>query len=319
MQPRYVFIVGLPRTGTKLLMNVLENCQDKRCYITPENFFLGRVLRPGVQHKLRSLGDLRQDEQIRRLVDQMYAGKFFGEFWDKLAHGKIKIERADLLRRLLVSDRSERSIYLTLLESYAESLAQRPLLTDNVILGDKSGPHLYHVPTLLAWFPEAKVVHSFRDPRAVLASEHKKLLNKQRRTIAKLEAGGRFWQALLLKLTMPLFSLFIVLYITAAWLYAARLHYKYKRLYPNNYFLSKFEDLVKSPEENVRKLCCFLDIEFHAEMLSPPKIDSSYSKDAGTGFDQATLDRWRSYLKPWMNVGLTLLGKKYLKAFGYSR
>ncbi|HMQ50546.1 MAG TPA: sulfotransferase [Anaerolineae bacterium] len=319
MQPTYVFIVGLPRTGTKLMMNVLENCQEKACYITPENFFLGRVLRSGVRHKLRSLGDLRQDEQIRRLVDQMYTGQFFGEFWDKLAQGKIKIERRDLLRRLLVSDRSDQAIYLTLLEAYAESLAQRPLVAEEVILGDKSGPHLYRVPTLLAWFPEAKVVHTFRDPRAVLASEHKKLLNKQGRNIAKLEIGGQIWQALFLKLTMPLFSLFVVLYITVAWLYAARLHYKYKKLYPNNYFLSKFEDLVEAPEENVRKLCGFLNIEFHPEMLSPPKIDSSYSKDAGTGFDQATLNRWRSYLKPWMNACLTLLGKKYLKSFGYIR
>jgi|GEM_PF-5735334 hypothetical protein len=38
MPPRYVFIVGLPRTGTKLMQNILENAQDVKCSISPENF-----------------------------------------------------------------------------------------------------------------------------------------------------------------------------------------------------------------------------------------------------------------------------------------
>jgi hypothetical protein len=184
-------------------------------------------------------------------------------------------------------------------------------VTDNTILGDKSGPHLYYVPTLMEWFPDAKVVHTFRDPRAVLASR----LLLDRRVRAKRK-GGRL-RPIWLRLTEPLLSLMTVLYVTIAWLHAARLHYKYNKRYPKNYYLSRFEDLISEPEKSVRKLCEFLEIEFDSTMLSPPKIGSSYRPDGDTGFDQQTLTRWRSRLKPWMNAWLLLWGKKYLREFGY--
>lgn len=315
MKPEYVFIVGLPRTGTKLMMNVLENSQDRPCYITPENFFLGRIIRPGVRQKIRTIGDMSLDSNVRQLVDDMYAGKFFGAYWNRLRDGSLGIKKETMLQSILDSDRSDQAIYSILLQMYAQA-ANNGTEPENIILGDKSGPHLYHVPTLLEWFPEAKIIHTLRDPRAILASEHKKLLH---RSLAKLEKAGKRKQAILLKLKRPFLSLGIVLYITTAWLYAVRLDHKYKKLYPNNYYLSKFEDLVNEPETSVRKLCQFLGLEFHSAMLNPPKIDSSYSTDKGTGFDKQALDRWRNYLKPWMNAWLLLWGKKYLKELGYIR
>jgi hypothetical protein len=310
VEPKYAFIVGLPRTGTKLMMNVLENTQDRDCNITPENFFLGRVLRPGVRQKLKQFGDLSIDSNVQRLVEAMYAGKFFGAYWDRLLNGRLAVDKDVMLERILDSDRSDKAIYSVLLEVHAN-------VTEKSILGDKSGPHLYHVPTLLEWFPEARVVHTFRDPRAVLASEHKKLLAKQQRRIDRLKEAGKTGQAIFLKLTEPLSSLGIVLYITVAWLYAVRLHHKYKKLYPQNYYLSKFEDLVSQPEQSIRQLCEFLNIEFHPNMLNPPQIGSSYVGSGGTGVDKQTLSRWRTYLKPWMNGWLLLWGRKYLREFDY--
>jgi hypothetical protein len=116
----------------------------------------------------------------------------------------------------------------------------------------------------------------------------------------------------------PGYSLMIVFYITAAWLYAARLHRKYQKQYPNNYYLSKFEALVSQPETSLRKLCAFLEIEFEAEMLDPPKVGSSYTQQDNSGFDKETLNRWQNYLKPWMKVWLRLWGSTYLREFGYS-
>lgn len=317
MEPDYIFIVGLPRTGTKLMMNILENCQHRRCYITLENFFLGRVLQPGVSQKMRKIGDMSVDKNVHQFVNAMYTRKFFGAYWDQLADGSLVIDKEMVLQRILNSDRSDKAIYSILLQIHT-GLSDDELVTD-AILGDKSGPHLYRVPTLIEWFPQAKIVHTFRDPRAILASEHKKLLSKQDRTIGKLKAAGKKGKATFLELTKPFLSFLIVLYITLAWLYAVRLHYKYKKLYPENYRLSKFEDLVTEPEASVRRLCEFLEIEFHPTMLQPPKIDSSYSKRGGTGFDIQTLNRWKDYLKPWMSALLLLWGKKYLREFGYIR
>ena len=310
MEPKYIFIVGLPRTGTKLMMNLLENYQEKRCYITVENFFLGRFLKPGVRQKIKHFGTMSQDTNVKNLVDAMYNGQFFGEYWKKLANGQLNVDKNLMLQALLRSDRSDKAIYSTLLRIHTGVPNDN---LENVIFGDKSGPHLYYVPVLLEWFPEAKVVHTFRDPRAVLASEHKKLLNKMDRQIKKAKS----LQALLLKLIKPFYSIIIVLYITTTWLYAARLHARYKQKYPTQYYLSKFEDLITQPEKSVRKLCQFLEIEFHPDMLEPPKIDSSYAKTSGTGFDTQTLNRWQFYLQPWMSGWLLFWGKKYLKEFNY--
>jgi len=302
--PDYVFIVGLPRTGTKLMVNILERSRERDCHITPENFFLGRVLRPGVRQKIKEIGDMSIDSNVHKLVDDMYSSKFFGSYWRRLVDGRLRVDKGTMLERILNSDRSDRSIYTILLQSHAE-------VTDNSILGDKSGPNLYRVPTLLEWFPDAKIIHTFRDPRAILASELKKRY--------RLAQSAKDYKPspLLLKLIYPFLFVFITLYITAAWLYAARLHHKYKDLYPNNYYLSKFENLVAEPEKSTRKLCKFLDIEFHSEMLNPPQVDSSYSCKGDIGFDKLTLTRWQDDLKPWMNTWLLFWGRKYLREFGY--
>ena len=313
MASQYIFIVGLPRTGTKLMMNVLENSQKTACYITPENFFLGRFMRSGIRQQMRQVGDLSVEANLRKLVDNIYSGRytiFRGDYWSELAEGKWGFDKETMLNLLLASDRSDRAIYTILLRCYANG-------AEGVILGDKTGPHLYRLPTLLAWFPQAKVVHTLRDPRAVLASEHKKQLRKVRRRVDQADEAGRRFQALALRGKELLQSLLILVYITVAWLYAARLDRKYKRLYPNNYYLSRFEDLVSQPEEAVRSLCNFLDIPFNPAMLNPPKVDSSFGPKGGSGFNTQTLNSWQSYLKPWMKRWWLLLGKKQLKEFNY--
>lgn len=311
--PRYVFIVGLPRTGTKLLMNVLENCPHQPCYITPENFFLGRFLRPGVREVMHNIGDFTNDDNVSRLVEQIYAGDysvFKGDYWWLAQQGQLKMDQAAMTEKILASDRSDRAIYQVILES-------GPGQGAGMLLGDKTGPHLYRVPTLLAWFPEAKVIHTFRDPRAILASEHKKQLARLDDDLRSARKADDSLRALGLQFKKVLTSLVVVLYITVAWSAAARLDKKYRRQYPDHYRRSRFEDLVQRPEEHVRALCHFLEIEFDPAMLNPPQVDSSFGPKGGNGFSQQTLNRWQSYLKPWMKLWLWAWSRKYLREFGY--
>lgn len=303
MGPQYVFIVGLPRTGTKLTMNVLARGQ-KKCHILHENFFLGRVFRPGVRQKMRRMGDMAIDANVRRLVDAMYSAKFHGVFWRRLARGRSAVTKETMLERILSSDRSDRAIYEMLLQVTAENV-------DDAILGDKSGPNLYRVPTLLDWFPDAKIIHTFRDPRAILSSEL-----KVRRRLAK-SASNLNPSQVFLKLIDPVLFVAVVSYITIAWLNAVRLHHEYRRLYPENYYLSKFEDLVSEPEENVQRLCEFVGIEFDSEMLNPPHVDSSYALGGNGGFVKHTLTKWQSELAPWLKAWVLFWARRRLREFGY--
>ncbi len=321
MPTQYCFIVGLPRTGTKLMVSVLEGAPNKQCYIAPENFFLGRAFLPGVRKRMKRFGDLHLDRNVHLLVDAMYNRHFHGEFWDRLADGTLGIEQEAMRGAILATDRSEHAIYNILLESMAHIMTPYAMTRDkgkgSLLLGDKTGPHLYHVPTLLKWYPQAKIVHTFRDPRAILASEHKKRLQQLHYRSGKRQHRGDYVGALAFKLACPLVSLLIVLYITTAWLRAAHLHYRYQRRYPHNYILSRFEDLVGQPQETVEGLCHFLNLEFDAGMLNPPRVDSSFEQKQETGFDQQTLDRWQNVLSPWMKTWLRYSLGGYLRALGY--
>ncbi|MBN2003590.1 MAG: sulfotransferase [Anaerolineae bacterium] len=307
---KYIFIVGLSRTGGKWTLHILEQCRERPCAIVTESFFLGRAFRLGVRQKMRQIGDMRFDANVCTLVDAMYSGEFGWYGWVKLLERGLRDRHDELLQRVLASDRSDKAIYQTLLQVQAGD-------TENAILGDKSGVYLHYVPTLLEWFPEAKIIHTFRDPRAVLASHHKKLLNK-RLGLAGLEKTD-LSQVLLLKLPEALFSLLIVWYVAINWRRAARLHRQYWRLYPENYYLLKYEDLVCKREESVRGLCSFLGIEFHELMLElPPRSHSSFAlEEGGPGFDTRSFTRWQTYLKPWMKNWLSFWTGSYLSEFGF--
>jgi len=298
MKPRYIFIVGLPKTGTKLIQDILQNSSHVHCKISPETFFLGHFIGPGVRQQLKDFGDRANDANVRGIVDHMYSGQMSGTYWKQLHSGHLAVDRKTFLEEILNSGRSDKEIYETILRVHTG-------LTANTILGDKTPGHLYHVPTLLEWFPEAKIIHTFRDPRAILASEWRKRTKKEVANFYPVNPNN------------PLYTFMIVLHVTVTWLYAVRLHHKYKRRYPQNYYLSKFEDLVSEPAKYIGELCEFLNIEFDPQMLNPRHAGSSYARQSGTGFDKQTLTRWQNHLKPWMNRWLLLWSRKYLREFGY--
>lgn len=296
------------------MVNILQAVPGHRCALAPENFFLGRAFLPGTWRQIQRYGDLWVDANLHRLVDAMYQGQFYGDYWDRLQRGGWGAPQALMRQQLMASDRSPQAIYTALLQGVVGGAAA---IDAQTILGDKTGPHLYHLPTLLRWFPDAKVIHTFRDPRAILASEQKKRLAQWQRRIAKARAQGHWLRALALRLAQPLVTPLIVLYITTAWLRAAHLHYRYKLRYPHHYYLVKFEDLVNEPAAQVAALCHFLGLPFDPAMLTPPPVDSSFGQSSESGFDTGALARWRQVLKPWMNDWLRLWAGRDLRKFGY--
>lgn len=300
---KYVFIVGLPRTGSKMMQDVLERAQSANCKICMETWFLGDLFRSGVREVIKKHGDMSNDSNVSNFVEYMYSDDFSRPYWRMLRRGEMGIERDRLLRELLKTDRSDRAIYDVLLRT--------PMLaafgnedSRETIIGDKTPGHLYHITTLMKWFPEAKIIHTFRDPRAILASNWRRLLSQRNNGVIH-------------RLTNPLYTFIIVLYTTVTWMYATKLHYKYQSLYPSNYMLSRYEDLVLDPKAKVKRLCDFLEIEPSDDMLMPRKIHSSFSDRVEAGFDEDSLDRWHTHLRPWMKAWLLFWGSRRLKDFGY--
>lgn len=310
MRTDYVFVVGCNRSGTSLLRQIL-NKSAELC-LCPETHFLRRLASDSVNQTRQRFGDLSLESNVRRFVNYIYADHrtLKISYWLWL---KRNFTREEFTRRVLATDRSDRALFQTLMQIYAETA--KPAHTD-LILGEKTPTHLYYVPTLLQWFPNARVIHMMRDPRAIIVSKLKKVNRKTSRD-GFLKPLGEVPQRVLAPLADPV----EVVHTSTAWMDAARLHDKYMHHYSNQYRLLRFEDLIAEPEANIKKICAFVGVEFDPAMLQGIHvIASSYSSEhrGMKGIDARALDRWREHSHPLVNAGFAILGRAQLERFGYA-
>jgi hypothetical protein len=297
-RPDHIFIVGLSRTGTTLTRNIL-NCSE-HVGIAGESQFLGDTRRlglarrPGYREIFARVGDITTTDGARRVVDYIFSVQQ-NNFWGKIARNG---DRERFLGQLLASDRSDPALL---------SIAMSVFANGKPIHGEKTPAHIYYVPTLIEWFANAKVIQTFRDPRAVYVSNKKKY---EKRKLPLHSAISR-------KSGLP-FELYASLDVMLNWLRVIRLHRSYQQRYPDQYYLSRYEDLVRDPTGSLQKLCGFLEIEYTEAMLQQAVPNSSYfPRWQVQGFDTSAIDRWRSHLHPTINRWFVLWCKKDLLAFDY--
>ena len=294
----HVFIAGLPRTGSTLTHRILNRSPEVR--LAGETHFLGARTplgrRKGYADRFAEAGDLTTDAGLERVVTAVYASRG-KSFWSRFA---TTVERNEFERLLRDSDRSRRALFDAAMRTFAQG---RP------VAGDKTPEHIDAVPTLLSWFPEARVVHTFRDPRAIYVS-----LRRKERT-DKVSRVGR-----MARLAGPLFEIYASTSLALRWRSMARRHRRYAAAYPGRYMLQRFEDLLADPEAAVIHLCEFIGIEFDPGMLDQVVHNSSYApKKSGAGIDQSTAERWRDHLPKTTERWLSLLCGRELANFGYGR
>src|SRR4051794_37998509 len=74
-EPQAIFVVGASRSGTTLMRTILE--RSPRIAIARENHFVGHLReKEGARFYFRRLGDMHDDDVVRRIVRQIYSGEF---------------------------------------------------------------------------------------------------------------------------------------------------------------------------------------------------------------------------------------------------
>jgi hypothetical protein len=293
----HVFIAGLPRTGSTLTHRILNRSSSVR--LAGETHFLGAPgafgRGSGYADRFAAVGDMGSDEGLERVVAAIYEmrGK---SFWSRFADG---VERGELEEALRASDRTRRGLFDAVLRTYAGG---RP------VAGDKTPEHIHAVPTLLDWFPDARVIHTFRDPRAIYVS-----LRRKERPEALTPVGR------LARRAGPPFELYASTSLAIRWRRVARLHRGYERRYPGRYLLLRFEDMLADPEAATHRLCSFIGIPFEEPMLEQVVHNSSYMpKQSRAGIDRSAGERWRDHLPGvtarWL---VAWASPRLLEAFGY--
>ena len=254
-----IFVVGAPRSGTTLLTRVLDGHPDVA--IADELIFYDIIL------EARSVvPDLDTPERI---------DAFFG-LLPKMDHVRywsgLDEVLAETRRRLLADPHPTYGrFFLLLMEIHAERQGARRY-------GDKTPWNVRHLDLIVTNFPNARIIHLVRDPRANVASRR-----KLPRTSTDVLTNAVKWK----------------LDIQAARRFAAG-----PLATAANYMEVRYEDLVTDLEPHARRICSFIGepwddgmLSFHESkdiMFRDQPWKEGVLKPAHTG----SLEQWRKELTP---------------------
>jgi hypothetical protein len=161
-----------------------------------------------------------------------------------------------------------------------------------------------YVPKLVEWYPECKIIHITRDPRAIAISKTN-------------DPGGT--QKIIERHPYLRFAIrkMMINYVLLQYIWATKLHCKYNEI--KNYALFKYEDLLAEPENTIRRLCEFTDIDFFQEMLNPKAGQaSSITGKTHKGFNKKAATHWKESIHPYEEKIITRLTIKSMKRFEYN-
>lgn len=237
------------------------------------------------------LGPLGEGTDRQGLAELLFSGRPYGWVWSRASE---KFDRDVLDRELAAGPLDMKRVFDALMAAHAARSGKSGR-------GAKFPMHYSESARLLRWYPECRLVHTTRDPRAVYASQANKYVDD----------SDPVWVRAWMK-----FRQFVHINLQVSW--TARLHRELEN-HPN-YRLVRYEDVVRNPGGQVRELCDFLGVDFMPAMLTPNQYGSSFGTIRGNhGIDASSLDAWRSRIHPLTTASLRGLHPVAWRRFGYDR
>lgn len=300
-----IFIVGPHRSGSTLWHNLIAMCPGIMRLTDPR--FLSDRTHKDFRYFLKTqVGNLASDQNVDKMVEVCFAKKELpgldSTFWrfKNIQAANDPELKTEISCRIKQSDRSLGAIARIFIEEITRySGCERACVKFPVDVG--------HIPELLQWFPDSKIIHITRDPRAVALSK----TNDPSGTAIKVFRHPRLaW--LIRKLSVWL--------VIAQYRRTARIHWRFRHL--DNYKLFRYEDLLAEPEKTLRSLCEFIDIDFTQDLLHPEAGVHLHQPSSLTGkqkkaFDPSAAVRWQDVIPALDKWLITNLTKRSMRTLGY--
>ena len=273
---REVFIGGAPRSGTTLLLALLDSHPELLVFPKETYLFDQSIKKAGTNDTGRLARYLLSQTEIAELNPQWSA-----DMGSDGALGKTRLrnfnfaafEKNFLWRSLQRPTGGPRHVLHSLFRAYLEMW---PTAHESPrIYVEKTPGNDYFSEHLFTHFPEAKLIQIVRDPRAVYASRQQVL--RQRR--------GRHTKAFRL----------VNEWNRSIW----QRHRLRDR--PEQFLSIRYEDLLANPRSVLGQVCRFIGISVEPLTLAPTKAgqnwpgNSSFG-DCFSGISQVPLNRWKDDL-----------------------
>jgi len=262
-----ILLVGAPRSGTTLLRAMLN--RHPRIGLCDETYF-----HYWVAQRAGLFGDLADAAQRARAVDRLLELRRIR---------RLGLDLAQLREHLVATATSCPLLFLELMRFHAQAGGK-------VRFGEKTPHHALVARELLAWFPDARLIHLVRDPRDVVAS-----LRHMPWGSGSLLTDARLWRDC----------------VDGVERCGAR----------QNLLVVRYETLIEQPEAELRRLCDFLGEPFDAAMVAagaPARSDRWWFDRAQGAIDGSRRDRWREELSHGDAACVEWIAGERLARYGYA-
>jgi len=299
---RPIFIVSIFRTGSTLLRNVLN--ANSFIAMIPEEVHIWNpypwafdVVALCKKYKISN------EKDIEMLVDALFSEQIlYGAFWRKISRFRLKKEQVTEKAIKIYKEFGEISCMDVVNLVFLEYLSN----TDKIRIGGKNPVYGCNIELLNKLYPDSKIICLVRDPRAIYLSKTNDEFSRKVKT--KLR-----WKYLTVLFD---FVTLVRIILEYTWLFrTCKRHRDDKNV---NVILIRYEDIVTSPKDSIKKLCHFLDVPFEKNMLyvtgKPSSIDN---KTIRKSIDPKSAYKWKKKIKPWQYLILTKILYKSIKWFGY--
>lgn len=174
---------------------------------------------------------------------------------------------------------------------------------------EKTPSHVLHLDTIFATIPDVKVIEMVRDPRATLAS-------KKARTTSEWQDSREAKGAIVNR--ELLFDPIIDSY---RWRQHVKAGENAGKQYPDQLMRIRYEDLVRSPEANVKRITNFLGIEYRPELMDVNVVNATAISpdDNQKGIRTVAVDKWRKSLSPEELHFIQLILRRDMAELQYDR
>lgn len=145
-----IFISGMPRSGTKLLRDIVNN-HSRISIPDSETHFIPEFIRTfGMDYPFSD------DQQLQKVLDRFYLTKFY-----------LRQSRPDIQREHVYAI-NQNVTWASILEAILRYYGVKQ--DSSVRFGDKTPGYILHLPLLQSIWADIKMVHIVRDPRDCSAS-----------------------------------------------------------------------------------------------------------------------------------------------------